>query len=477
MTQQHTNVLFIMADEHQAAALSALGHPVAKTPHLDRLAARGTLFQNAYTPSPICVPARAAVATGRYVHKTRYWDNAHAYDGRVAGWGHILQSGGVPVTSIGKLHYRSEADPTGFDDQIMPLHIAGGVGQVWGSVRNPLPTTLKATGMLGPIGAGMAKHNAYDMRVAQAAADWLGAEARKKEPWCAFVSFVAPHFPLTVPEEYLSRYRAAQMPMPAVRPGPAYQPHPWVARMNNIEDSDAELGTDENRQAAIAAYYALCEFVDAQIGKVLDALETSGQAENTLVIYTSDHGETLGMRGRWGKSVLYREATQVPLILAGPEVAKGARVQTPVSLLDIAPTITGTIDLPSDPEWPGKSLVQIAAQPDDSNRIVFSEYHAANSASGGFMVANVRWKYHAYVGYASELFDLEADPLETRNLADDPAFAVQQSSMEATLHRICDPVATDASAKADQDMLVARYGGPAAAFNTGPSGATPIPGP
>lgn len=477
MAQQHTNVLFIMADEHQAAALSALGHPVAKTPNLDRLVARGALFENAYTPSPICVPARAAVATGRYVHKTRYWDNAHAYDGRVAGWGHVLQSGGVPVTSIGKLHYRSEADPTGFDDQILPLHIAGGIGQVWGSVRNPLPTTLKATGMLGPIGAGMAKHNSYDIRVADAAADWIGADARKKDPWCAFVSFVAPHFPLTVPEEYLSRYPKAQMPMPAVRTGSDYQPHPWVTRMNDIEDSDAELGTDENRQAAIAAYYALCEFVDAQIGKVLEALETSGQVQNTLVIYTSDHGETLGMRGRWGKSVLYREATQVPLILAGPDVAKGARVQTPVSLLDIAPTITGTFDLPSDPEWPGKSLVKIAARPDDPDRIVFSEYHAANSASGGFMVVNARWKYHAYVGYAPELFDLEADPLETRNLADDPAFAAQQSAMESVLHSICDPVATDACAKADQDMLVARYGGPAAAFNTGPSGTTPVPGP
>ncbi|MEN8841159.1 sulfatase-like hydrolase/transferase [Planktotalea arctica] len=475
MTQQHTNVLFIMADEHQAAALSSQGHPVAKTPNLDRLAARGTVFENAYTPSPICVPARAAVATGRYVHKTRYWDNAHAYDGRVAGWGHVLQSGGVPVTSIGKLHYRSESDPTGFDNQILPLHIAGGVGQVWGSVRNPLPTTLKATGMLAPIGAGMAKHNAYDMRVADAAADWLHAEARKKEPWCAFVSFVAPHFPLTVPEEYLSRYPTAQMPMPAVRPGPAYQPHPWVTRMNDIEDSDAELGTDENRQAAVAAYYALCEFVDAQIGKVLDALEASGQAKNTLVIYTSDHGETLGMRGRWGKSVLYREATQVPLILAGPNVTEGALVQTPASLLDIAPTITDTFDLPADPDWSGKSLVKIAAEPDDPDRIIFSEYHAANSASGGFMVANACWKYHAYVGYAPELFDLKADPLETRNLAEDPAFAAQRLVMEAALHHICDPVAVDAAAKVDQDMLVARYGGPAAAFNTGPSGATPVP--
>lgn len=471
-----TNVLFIMADEHQAGALSCLGHPVVKTPNLDRLAARGTVFQNAYTPSPICVPARAAVATGRYTHTTGYWDNAHAYDGRVPGWGHVLQAAGVPATSIGKLHYRQEEDPTGFDRQILPMHIMNGIGQVWGSVRNPLPSTSKGGGMLGQIGAGHSKYNSYDIDVGAQAAEWIAEQSEQDEPWVAFTSFVAPHFPLTVPKEYLSEYHAEDMPLPRVRPGEDYTVHPWLDRMNDIEDSDAELGTDEKRREAIAAYYALCTFVDAQIGRVLDALEASGQAENTLVIYTSDHGENLGMRGRWGKSNLYRESSQVPMILAGPGIAVGNQVTTAVNLVDIAPTITGALGLPADPHWPGRSLVEIASEADDPERIVFAEYHAANSPTGGFMVANARWKYHEYIGYEPELFDLQVDPLETKNLAEDPEYSAQKHAMKAQLYEICNPVSVDAAAKSDQDKLVARFGGPEAAFQTGPSSATPVPG-
>lgn len=472
------NVLFLMADEHQAAALSCLDHAVARTPNLDRLAGQGTLFRNAYTPCPICVPARAAVATGLYPHRTGYWDNAMAYEGRLAGWGHVLQAEGIGTTSIGKLHYRDAADPTGFDRQIRPMHIANGVGQVWGSVRNPLPREARGGSMLGEIGAGLSRYNLYDMKVAEEAAAWLLEDERRTAPWAAFVSFVAPHFPLVVPKEYLDRYPARAMPLPEVRPGrEGYDLHPWVARMMEVEDTDAQLATDARRRQAIAAYYALCEFVDDQIGKVLDALDRSGQAGETLVIYSSDHGETLGMRGRWGKSVLYREATQVPMILAGPGVPRGRQVATPVSLVDLAPTIVGAFGLAPEPGWVGRSLIDLAQLPEDPARIVFSEYHAVNSPTGGFMVADARWKYHEYVGYPPELFDLEADPLETVNLAQDPAHAGQVARMRAALHAICDPVAVDAQAKADQDALVARFGGPETAFRTGSPGATPVPGP
>ncbi|MFK7751734.1 MAG: sulfatase-like hydrolase/transferase [Sedimentitalea sp.] len=469
------NILFLMADEHQAAALSCLDHGIVKTPNLDRLAARGTMFTNAYTPSPICVPARAALATGRYVHQTGYWDNAHAYDGRVSGWGHVLQKAGVPVTSIGKLHYRNDQDPTGFDRQILAMHIHDGIGQVWGSVRNPLPARREATGMLGAIGAGLSKYNIFDQNVARSACDWIGESATSTAPWVTFVSFVAPHFPLTVPDDYLADYPADTMPLPAVHPQNGDAQHPWVARMNDIENSDAELGSDANRRAAIAAYYALCTFVDAQIGQVLDALDASGQGENTLVIYTSDHGENLGMRGRWGKSVLYRESTHVPLIMAGPGVRAGHHVATPVSLVDLAPTITQAQNLPAPSQWCGRSLHDIADAPDDPDRVVFSEYHAAASPSGGFMVANARWKYHHYVGYPPELFDLHLDPLERHNLAPDPAHAGPCADMARALSRICDPDAIDRAAKADQDRLVARFGGAEQAFRTGPAGATPVP--
>lgn len=470
------NVLFLMADELQAAALSCLRHRVVQTPNLDRLAARGTLFENAYTPSPICVPARAATATGRYVHQIRYWDNAHGYDGRIKGWGHCLQEAGVGVTSFGKLHYRNAADPTGFDEQRLPLHIAGGVGQVWGSVRNPLPRIRKARGMLGPVGSGQAPHTDYDVLVAEEAAQWLLDESKSgRGPWCNFVSFVSPHFPLTAPDQFMRLYEPSQMPLPAVRPGYDYDLHAWVERMNDIENSDEELESDSNRQEAIAAYYALCSFVDAQIGKVLDALDASEQTENTLIIFTSDHGENLGMRGRWGKSLLYKESTQVPMILAGPGVEPGRRVKTPVSLVDIAPTILESFGLSAPKDLPGKSLWALARQPCDPNRFVFSEYHAANSASGGFMIANAAWKYHEYVGYPPELFDLTVDPLETKNLADDLRYANHLHELRTKLYAICDPKTTDALAKADQDKLVDRFGGPEQAFNTGPSGATPVP--
>ena len=133
------NLLVIMSDEHNPKMLGVAGHPLAKTPHLDQLAARGTRFDRAYTNCPICVPARASFATGRYVHNIGYWDNSIAYDGRVESWGHKLQAKGIRCDSIGKLHYRLETDPTGFDKQHIPMHIKDGVGMIHLSIRNQFP--------------------------------------------------------------------------------------------------------------------------------------------------------------------------------------------------------------------------------------------------------------------------------------------------------------------------------------------------
>ena len=468
--------MLILTDEHRASALSCAGHEIVRTPNLDRLAARGTRFLNAYTPSPICVPARAALATGRPVHETRHWDNAHAYDGAFPSWGHELQAEGIPVTSIGKLHYRNEDDSTGFGKQILPMHIMGGIGQVWGSVRNPLPARRDTEGMLGQIGAGLSRYNRYDMNISDEAYRWLLERGKEDEGWAAMVSFVAPHFPLTVPQEYLELYPAEEMPLPEVRPANGYRLHPWVARMNDIENSDAELGTDARRQEAIAAYFGLCTFVDAQIGKVLDALDESGQSDDTLVIYTSDHGENLGMRGRWGKSVLYRESTQVPMMIAGPGIDSGKEIATPVSLLDVAPTMTRAFGLKANPDWSGRSLSEIAKGTGESSRMVHSEYHATHSPSAGFMITDGRWKFHHYVGYEPELFDLHSDPLEVENLASDPACSDHLTRLETALRQICDPEEVDRAAKADQDRLVSRFGGPEIALYAGTPGATPVPG-
>lgn len=126
-----SNILFIFSDEHDPRYLGCAGHPQMHTPSIDRLAARGTRFTRAYTASPICVPSRASVATGQYVHQHGYWDNAIAYDGRIKSWGNRLQENAMRVESIGKLHFRNETDPTGFDRQQVPMHIAEGIGLIW----------------------------------------------------------------------------------------------------------------------------------------------------------------------------------------------------------------------------------------------------------------------------------------------------------------------------------------------------------
>lgn len=470
------NILFIISDEHQAQALSCAGHPLVKTPNLDALAARGVQFTNAYTPSPICVPARAALATGKYVHQTGYWDNALAYDGRIKGWGHTLHDAGVQVTSIGKLHYRNESDPTGFDEQIVPMHIMDGVGQIWGSVRNPLPDIKKKPRIFAEVGAGVSKYNKYDMLIAERCEQWLNERAPGDKPWLLFASFVAPHFPLIVPEDYLKLYDPADMPLPLFREREGYKAHPWAQRMRDFADVDAVFGDDDDkRRLAIASYFALCTFVDAQIGRVIGALDKAGLTGQTTIVYTSDHGETLGMRDRWGKSVLYGESTRIPMIVAGPGFSEDKVCNTPVSLLDLPPAFLQHFGVTPPEDWPGESLFDIAKKRDDAERVVFSEYHAAASPSGGFMVANKNWKYHYYAGFTPELFDLTSDPNEGNNLIDDPEHAGTAAKMYEKLLEICDPDAVDAAAKADQDTLVAKWGGPEAAITAGTPGETPPP--
>ncbi len=468
------NLLFILSDEHQARAMSTAGHSIVKTPNLDRLAARGTRFNSAYTPCPICVPARASLATGRYVHEIGYWDNAIAYDGKVKGWGHRLQEAGVRVESIGKLHYRNDTDSTGFDRQIKPMHIKDGVGQVWGSVRNPLPQPRDDTTMLGEIGAGYTSYNAYDEAVRDLTLDWLKDAQSEKRPWMLFVGFVAPHFPLVCPQRYLDLYPAEEMPLPALSPAKGYIRHPWLEAQEAFMQNEAEFGTDdEKRRRAVSAYYGLVSMLDEHVGHILDVLDETGLSESTTVIYTSDHGEDLGMRGRWGKSNLYGESTEVPLIVARPG-EQGRVRSTPANLVDLAPTFLSAFGL-QDESLPGASLFELADAADRSERVSFSEYHAVGAPSGAFMIRKGRWKYHEYIGYPPELFDLENDPEETRNLAADSAFSPVLEEMAGELRKICDPAKADQDAHKAQAELVKRFGGRDAAFRQGTPGATPPP--
>lgn len=457
------NTLVIMSDEHNPKMLGCAGHALCRTPHLDALAARGTRFTRAYTTSPICVPARASFATGRYVHEIEYWDNSIAYDGRVEGWGHRLQQAGVPVESIGKLHYRREQDPVGLDRQHIPMHITDGVGMLQLSIRAQFPDYGKlprgGAAVTGQVGAGESEYTAYDQRIADVACEWLAAAAKRHRPWVLFVSFVSPHYPLVVPDVYLRLYPADAMPLPKFGSGSGFVPHPWFTYYLH-PDPNGTNG-EARQRAAVAAYLGLCSFVDAQIGRVLAALDSAGLKGSTRVLYTSDHGDNAGARGMWGKSNHYEEACGVPLIVAGPDIPTGRQCGTPVTLADVHSTILHSAGLPHEDAAPSSiSLLRIAAAPDDPTRVAFSEYHAVGAPSASFMVRNGRFKYIHYVGYAPELFDLEADPDEGINLAGNSAYSMIVADLDRILRRIVDPEEVDRRANETQRRLIESHGGP-----------------
>lgn len=473
------NVIVIMSDEHDPRIMGCAGHPVVQTPHLDGLARRGVRFTNAYTPSPICVPARAAFATGHRVHQTRHWDNAMPYTGAPQGWGHVLQRAGVRVESIGKLHYRAEEDPAGFDVEHLPMHVVGGHGMVWASIRDPYISSPSSKRMLGDrIGGGESSYTAYDRSVTQKAVDWLRAAGEDVDrPFVLYVGLVAPHFPLIAPQAFFDLYPLDTLPMPKLHPGSGYQCHPWVQAYADFMKNEDQFESPQERLRAFAAYYGLCSFLDHNVGQILTALQDSGLEDRTTVVYTSDHGDNLGKRGLWGKSTLYQESVGVPMVVVGPGLQPGV-CHTPVDLLDLFPTILQGAGV--DPaaymgDRPGASLLALAQLPDQPERVVFSEYHAAGSNSAGFMVRKGRWKYHHYVGHRPELFDLEADPEELQDLSGDPACTPVLADMEAELRRICDPDAVDAMAKSDQRAMIDRLGGEAVASRMGAGGATPVP--
>lgn len=476
MTERRQNILILLSDEHRADMMSCAGHPLARTPNLDRLAARGVRFTRAWTPSPICVPARASLATGRFVHEIGYWDNAMAYDGRVPSWMHALSKVGYRVDSIGKLHFRKQGDDTGFVEQIAPMHIHDGIGQVWGSVRDPLPECVGRSRLFDALGAGESEYNRYDLGTAGSAVDWIRRNAGGKTPWCLFVGIVAPHFPLVVPERYMDGINVDGLALPSHALPAGYQLHPWVDRLRRHQDHDAALASDDRRRLAIACYIGLTRFMDEQIGRILGALAETGAADSTLTIYSSDHGDNLGARGLWNKSLLYKEATAIPLIVAGPGVPVNQCCETNASLVDVAATVLDASGAKPDMALSGDSLIAMANDGENPLRVGFSEYHAVGSPSAAYMLVNGQYKFHHYVGYEPELFDLSADPHEYVNLAAEPGARIVRARFERILRARLDPDGIDRLAKADQNALVTSHGGADKAMAVGALGATPVPG-
>lgn len=480
MIRNPSNLLVIVSDEHQSRAMGCAiewaNQLEIKTPNLDALAARGMRFTNAYTPSPICVPARAAFASGQYVHVNRLWDNAMPYTGKPKGWGHALQANGVPVESIGKLHYRRDEDPAGFDVEHIPMQVADGVGMVWASIRKEEERVEMRGRMLGEyIGPGRSKYTEYDEAVVERTVQWFhDRPSQGSEPWCLYVGLVAPHFPLVVPQKFYDQYPIDSLPEVKLHPQSGYQPHPWIEKVDALVGSEDKFESPDERLSAMACYYGLCTWLDHNVGRILSALDEEGFGDNTTIVYTSDHGDNVGARGLWGKSNMYEESVAIPMIMAGPNIEPGV-CRTPVSWLDLSATIVDHFGLPQQENRPGVPLSGLAISPYDPERVVFSEYHAVGAVSGAFMVRKGDWKYIYYVGFEPELYNLSNDPQELKNLASDPLHANDLDDLHTELLKICDPETVDAQAHADQAAMVSSYGGREAALKLGAPAATPPP--
>ena len=475
-----TNLLIIMSDEHNPKIMGCNGHPIVKTPNIDALAARGTNFSSSYTTCPVCVPARAAFAVGKYVHQIGYWDNADAYEGAIPSWHHRLRDSGHQVVSIGKLHFRGHpGDDNGFSEEIIPMNILEGKGDLLGLVRRDLPERGMSWKIAKLAGPGESPYTHYDREIAARAQIWLREEAPKHtdKPWVLFVSFVSPHFPLIAPPEFYYQYPLDRMPAPKLYEEALRPEHPYLRDYASSFVYD-RFFTPEKVRKAVAAYYGLCSFVDDNVGKLLRTLDAVKLTDHTRILYTSDHGDNLGARGLWGKSTMYEEVAGVPLIAAGPDIPRGTRITTPTSHVDTYPFILQSVgeDKPENYDrHPGTSLYDLAAgaAPD---RTVLSEYHGMGSTTGAFMIRHGRYKYVHYAAYAPQLFDLERDPEELTDLAHDPTHANVLEECRRRLYAICDPEEVDARAKKRQAELLAAAGGRDAVIKRGDLGFSPPPG-
>jgi len=477
---QPRNLLFIMSDEHSRRVLGCHGHPMIETPNLDRLASRGVRFTDAYCNSPICVPSRASFQTGRYVHDIGFWDNANPYDGSVPSWAHRLKAAGHRVESIGKLHFRGAEDDNGFSQEHMPLHVVDGIGDPIGMLRDPPPPRRAALRLAADAGCGDSTYQGYDDRITLAAENWLTERAKGKEekPWMLFVSLVCPHFPLVARARWYNLYAEDKVPWPNLYANSERPTHPYLEAMRACQIYDQGFEAPNKVRKAIAAYFGLVSFVDHNVGRLLKCLDDNDLAGTTRVIYTSDHGDNLGTRGLWGKSNMYEESAGVPMIMAGPEVPANVVCREPVSLVDCYPTILACVGAPRHPEdsrLPGAPLLDIVAGR-APERTVMSEYHAAGAVTGAFMIRKGNFKFIYYVGLPPQLFDLEADPYETRDLAPLAGYAGLLADCEAALRQIVDPERADAQARQDQAARIAALGGREALLAKGSFGHSPVPG-
>ena len=448
MKAQRMNIVFLFSDEHGASVMGNSGHSVVQTPNLDRLAEKSYTFENAYCNSPLCTPSRLSMLTGRYPHQINAWDlGVIADQHRHKTWGHYLGRSGYRTVLCGRTHFNGSDRLMGFSDRLLDDL------PKWNKSSGRPPTRRpnerrSSNSHVTECGSGLHIHTNYDRQVTELALDFLNQESTNasKQPFLLYCGYMRPHFPLIAPAEFLSGYDPNKLELPSTWNRPLNYQHPVIQHLRWAWRNESPPPESIVR-LALASYYALVSALDSQIGRIVNAIDSSPLADNTVIIYTSDHGEMAGHQGIWQKQCFYQPSVQVPLMLRLPaNYSETGRVSQNVSLLDILPTLLDLAEESAD--LPGCSLLNIARNEDNRiDRPVFAEYHHMGMLNAGFMLKKGFHKLCYYVGHSPQLFDLRTDPTESYNLASRSNLV---SKMVAELRLICNPEEVDRQAKADQ---------------------------
>ncbi|MCG9129654.1 sulfatase-like hydrolase/transferase [Candidatus Poribacteria bacterium] len=444
------NIVILFSDEHAGQVMSHRGHPTVHTPHLDKLADQSFTFENAYCNYPICTPSRLSMLTGKYAHQIDAWDLGVIPNRKHKTWGDYLSKVDYETILCGRTHFNGNDRLNGFTNRLLDDLPR------WYS-KNGRPPNRSADARRGSnshvaeCGPGDHEHTNYDREVTDLAVDFLHQKASSSDdkPFLLYCGYMHPHFPLIAPNEFYSLYDSKTIPLPDTWNETLETQHPIIQHHRLSWRNDIPP-PEETVRCALASYYALVSCLDAHIGRVVEEIDSSNLRENTVVIYTSDHGEMAGHHGMWQKQCFYEPSVKVPMLIRLPSHEVGC-VQQNVSLIDVLPTLLDIVNYEKPSDLPGESLLNIARnQSDDTNRAIFSEYHAMGMMNAGYMMKEGDYKLCHYVGNEPQLFNTMVDPLENNDLASNPQYEKIRSNLEKRLFEIVDPELVDIKAKENQ---------------------------
>ncbi len=434
------NFVFLCSDQHNSRYAGFAGHPFVKTPNLDRIARNGVTFTTAYCSSPLCVPGRSGLMTGMYPSDVNSFCNSTVYDGSHPTWGKRLRDSGYYCWAVGKQDMNPAIDMGFVDAGVDNGHSKK--PDIMSLFRSPVGYRMgEREGVDGEIRDGTQKEKPLydrDERDTQSALRFVRTEATKlNKPWAAFVGLREPHPPWVGSKEYFETYLPLVHAPEVTIEELERIPLPYQV-MRNFKRISTPI-PEERIRRAIAAYLSMVSELDGHIGQVYDALQETGRLDNTIFIYTSDHGESLGEHGMWLKNNLYEGPAHIPLVISGPGLPKGKVIDNPVSHLDLVATMLEWSGMKTPAGLRGRSLAPLVNGKGGGPGFVYAESHSEGNPTGSFMIRKGDWKLIHFSYYGDYLFNLKDDPAEKHNRADDPATRDVLKELQSILRRQVDP--------------------------------------